>query len=87
LPKMETTKRYYRVDRRHINMLRFIFEAYEGVAVITTLDNRKGLIVLAIAPGCEPVAESVMADLSRSFLIEACQELPRHDSAPEGVSL
>jgi len=67
---METSKLTYRVDRRRISFIKFVFEAYEGVAVITTLDAAAGLIRLAIAPGCEEVAREVMGDLSRSILIE-----------------
>ncbi|MDA8138660.1 MAG: DUF4911 domain-containing protein [Desulfobacteraceae bacterium] len=72
---MRTILKYFRVDRRRINMLRFTLEAYEGVAVVTTLDPEKGLIVLAIAPGCEPIVEEVMADLGRNFLIEPCSAM------------
>ncbi|MGD9008509.1 MAG: DUF4911 domain-containing protein, partial [Desulfobacteraceae bacterium] len=36
---MRTTKQLYRVDRRQISMIRFIFEAYEGLAVVTTVDS------------------------------------------------
>ncbi|RJQ78575.1 MAG: DUF4911 domain-containing protein [Desulfobacteraceae bacterium] len=68
--KLNTTKRYYRVDRRYINRVRFVFEAYEGVAVVTTLDAGSGAIVLSIAPGCEDTAEAVMLDLGRHFMVE-----------------
>jgi hypothetical protein len=68
---MDTIKQFYRVDRRCINMVRFIFEAYEGVAVVTTLDAAAGAIVLAVAPGCETTAQAVMSDLGRHFLVEA----------------
>lgn len=67
---LETSKQIYRVDRRQINLIRFIFEAYEGVAVVSTVEAATGLISLAVAPGCEAVAESVMDDLSKSILIE-----------------
>lgn len=60
------------MDRRRINMVRFIFEAYEGVAVVTTLDAANGVIALAIAPGCEEVAQAVMGDLGRQFIVEPC---------------
>ena len=50
----QTVKRQYRVDRREIAFLRFIFEAYEGIAIIETLNPESGLIVIYIAPGCEP---------------------------------
>ena len=65
-----TTRYYYRVDRRCINMVRFILEAYEGVAVATTLDAGAGTIVLAVAPGCEETAQAIMADLGRHFMVE-----------------
>lgn len=83
---MQTVKRYYRVDRRRINMLRFVFEAYEGVAVVSTLDNRKGLIVLSIAPGCEEVAQTVMTDLGNAFLIEPIEMSTRPNNVPESES-
>ena len=82
---MQTARRYYRVDRRHISMLRFIFEAYEGVAVVTTLDRARGLIVLAVAPGCEDMAETIMADLGRRFLIEPCGAPGPEGAAATGV--
>jgi hypothetical protein len=36
-----------------IHILRFILEAYEGIALITTLDPHLGLVELSVAPGCE----------------------------------
>jgi hypothetical protein len=69
----ETSKQLYRVDRRQINLIRFIFEAYEGVAVVSTVEAATGLISLAVAPGCEAVAEAVMDDLSKSILIEPAE--------------
>lgn len=67
---METSKQMYRVDRRRINFIKFIFEAYEGIAVVTTIEAATGLVRLAIAPGCEEIAQEIMGDLSRSLLIE-----------------
>lgn len=69
------TKRYaYRVDRRQISFIRFILEAYEGVAVVSTLDGAAGLIVVAVAPGCEILVQDVMTELARTFMIQPCQE-------------
>jgi hypothetical protein len=39
---------------REVHYLRFILEAYEGIAVLTTLDPQLGHIRLSVAPGCEP---------------------------------
>lgn len=69
---MKSVRQYYRVDRRRISLIKFIFEAYEGVAVVTTMDAKAGVIFLTVAPGCETVARDVMADLSRNVMIESC---------------
>lgn len=76
---MNTVRQYYRVDRRRISLIKFIFEAYDGVAVVTTLDAMAGKIVLAVAPGCESVARDVMADLGRQVRIEACEPPQKAD--------
>lgn len=66
----ETAKRCFRVDRREIAYLKFILEAYEGLAVVTTLDPQAGIIVLQISPGCESDVETILQDLSRDIMIE-----------------
>ena len=68
---MKTIQRYYRVDRKAISLMRFTFEGYEGIASITTLNPATGLIVLNIAPGCEPDVEQVLQDLQEQFYMEA----------------
>ncbi|OQX27793.1 MAG: hypothetical protein BWK80_03445 [Desulfobacteraceae bacterium IS3] len=57
---METIRKYYRAERKDIGFLRFIFEACDGIAVLTTLDPAQGRVVLCIAPGCESEAEMVL---------------------------
>lgn len=67
---MRTIEQLYRVDRRRISLIKFIFEAYEGLAVVTTLDPAAGIIALRVAPGCEETAREVMLDLGKDFLVE-----------------
>jgi len=67
---LETTKRYYRVDRREIAFLRFIFEAYDGIAALSTVDPELGIIVFHIAPGCEKAVEFVLQDLAKDIMID-----------------
>ncbi len=43
--------RYFRVNRRDIAYFRFTLEAYEGLATLSTLDARNGIVVLSI-PEC-----------------------------------
>ena len=70
---LQSVKQYYRVQRSQIAFMKFIFEAYDGIAVIRTLDPDAGLIMLQIAPGCEPEAAAVLQDLKKDILIERIQ--------------
>ena len=67
---IETIKRYFRVDRREIAFIKFIFEAYDGIAVLETLDPNAGIVVFHIAPGCEPDVEVILQDLKKKIMIE-----------------
>ena len=67
---METISKYYRVDRREICFLRFIFEAYDGIAILTTVDPGSGFVVLRISPGCGEDVEMVLQDLKKEIMIE-----------------
>ena len=61
---METIIRCYRVDRRRIGFVKFILEAYDNVAVLSTLDARKGIVRIAIAPRCESLVDGIMQSLA-----------------------
>ena len=43
----------YLIDPYQIHYLRFIIEAYPGMAVVSTVDATLGLVSIAVAPGCE----------------------------------
>ena len=66
---MKTTTQYYRVDRREIAFIKFIFEAYDGIAGMRTMDPAKGIIKLHIAPGCQEQVEQILQDLKKEILI------------------
>lgn len=66
---MKTIKKYFRVDRREICFLKFILEAYDGIATLTTIDAREGIVLLRIAPGCEDEVETILQDLKKDTLI------------------
>jgi len=68
---LEITKKYYRVERKDISFLKFIFEAYDGIAVITTVDRPKGIVMFRIPPGCENEVDVVLQDLGEKMMIEA----------------
>jgi hypothetical protein len=67
---MDMAYKEYRVDKTKIGFIKFIFEAYEGVAVATTLDAKKGHIRLAIAPDRIETAMLVVEDLKKDFMFD-----------------
>jgi hypothetical protein len=67
---LETIRKIIRVDRREICFIKFILEAYEGIATMTTIDARQGIVLLRIAPGCEKEVEAVLRDLGEDIMID-----------------
>ncbi len=72
---MKTIKRYYRVERHNIGYLRFIIEAYDGIAVMRTIDAKSGIIVLHIPPDCLCDAENLMNDMKKNIMMESLTDL------------
>ena len=67
---LKTTVQYYRVDRRQIAFIKFIFEAYDGIAGMRTINPTKGIIKLHIAPGCEEQVGLILQDLKKEILVQ-----------------
>ena len=63
---LKTIKHFYRIDRRDISYLRFILEAYDGMAVLTTRDAARGVVSVTIAPGCETLVDDIISALARA---------------------
>lgn len=57
--------RYFRVARRDMVYLKFILEAYEGMNVMSTVDNTAGIIRIAIMSGFEAEMEALLAELGK----------------------
>ncbi len=71
---MKTTRRYFRANRSDIALIRFIMEAYDGIAVVSTCRPERGQIVVTVAPGCELEVEMILADLNKGIRIEEIEE-------------
>ena len=67
---MKTLQKYYRIDRKEISFLKFIIEAYDGIALLRTVDPAAGIVALHISPGCEPVVDMILNDLKQEIMIE-----------------
>lgn len=61
---------FYRVDRREVGYIRFIFEAYDGIAVVETIEPSTAVIALHVPPGCMPVVRDLVFDLAANCRIE-----------------
>jgi len=62
--------RYFKVAHRDMVYLKFILEAYEGMNVMSTVDNEAGIIRIAIMKGFETDMDSLLADLGNQVGME-----------------
>lgn len=56
----EAVQRYYKVHPEDICYLTFTLEAYEGLAIVTTVDKEAGIIRVHIAPGWEEEFDAIV---------------------------
>lgn len=61
------------VPRSEIGYVKFIFESYEGVAVLRTIDRRAGLLVVLAVPDFLEQARLIVAGLAEEM---DCREIP-----------
>jgi hypothetical protein len=76
---MDTRSRYFRLSRRDIAYFKYIFEAYEGMAVVRTKDPSEAVVELMVAPGWEADVEVVLESLRKEIPFEP---LPAEDARP-----
>jgi hypothetical protein len=73
---LKTIKQHYRVDRREIAFIKFIFEGYDGMAMMKTMDPAKGIITFHIPPGCEKHVKAILQDLKKNITMQALVTIP-----------
>jgi hypothetical protein len=62
------------VPRAEIGYVKFIFESYEGIAVLRTIDRHQGLLVVLAVPDFLAQARLVVASLAEEI---GCREVER----------
>jgi hypothetical protein len=67
---LQGVKKKYRVDPSRIYFVKFILEAYDNMAQLTTLDPDLGLIEIFVAPGFGADFDCLLADLKGRFRME-----------------
>jgi hypothetical protein len=65
--------RYFKVRHRDMVYLKFILEAYEGMNVMSTVDNVAGIIRIAIMEGFGPDMDVLLAELGQMVAMEAVE--------------
>jgi hypothetical protein len=65
--------RYFKVAHRDMVFLKFILEAYEGMNVMSTVDNKVGIIRIAIMPGFVDDMDGLLAELGRQVTMEPAE--------------
>jgi len=58
---------YLRLDPGDIAFVKFLFEAYEEVAIVRTVDRAAAVIVLLVAPDFLRVARAILEDIRRTI--------------------
>jgi hypothetical protein len=82
---MQTTIQTYRMDRRQISFIKFILEAYDNMAVVTTLDPYQAVVRVTIAPGCETAISDILNGFAHEFGMVALDQ-PVSPVASQGSS-
>jgi len=65
--------RYFKVAHRDMVFLKFILEAYEGMNVMSTVDNKAGIIRIAVMPGFVADMDALLASLGEQVNMEPVQ--------------
>lgn len=63
------SERYFQINRRDIAYFRFILEAHEGLATLSTLDARNGTVVLSIPECLEEDVDSLLTALGEEIVM------------------
>ena len=71
---MELDEIYLQTRAEDIAYIKFIFESYEEVGIIRTVDRKRAIIVLLAAPDFIEVVRETLASLKREIPLK---EIPR----------
>ena len=67
---MGCIERYFKLRRGDIVFVKYTFEALDNLAVVSTVNRDRDLIVLRIAPGCEDEVAEVLESFEGTVRLE-----------------
>ena len=73
---MDLQEIYLELRPEDIAYVKFIFESYEGVGIISTVERKKAVIVLLVVDDFLNVARSILKSLQKEVPL---MEIPRPD--------
>lgn len=71
---------YLRLAPADIALVKFVFESYEGVGIVRTVDQRAAIVVVLAVPDFLAVAREIIRDLQRQI---ACVEIDAPPNAAD----
>jgi hypothetical protein len=71
---MDTISLLIQIPPREIAYLNFVFESYEGVAAVRTVDPRNGIVELMVSPHYEEETKEILKSLAEEFPINEAVE-------------
>lgn len=71
---------YLEVQPAEIALIKFLFESYEGVGIVRTLNRHAAVIVILVVPDFLDTARDIIAALQREF---ECREIPEPEIAAD----
>ena len=77
---MDLEEIYLEIIPEDIAYVKFIFESYEGVGIVRTVDSKKAVIVLLIAGDFLDTARSIVTSLKNEVTVT---EIPRPEEIGE----
>jgi hypothetical protein len=66
---MDQHTRFFRVDRRDLVYLKFIMEAHEGLATLSTADKIESIVRVTYHDCCSLAVESMLAALQKEIVL------------------
>ncbi len=68
---MDTKSLFIQIPPQQIAYLTFLFESYEGLAVVRMVDRHRGIVEIMVPPCFEDEAKEIIQDLAQEFSVAA----------------
>lgn len=59
----ETERILYQVPREHVHFFCYLFDCYENLAILTTIDKVESIVQIATTPSCRRDVEDLLSAL------------------------